>query len=524
MDENKKELSKIWFPEGTKIKLNHMNDQTKPVPEGTIGTVKFVDDEGTIHMQWENGSSLALILGEDDFEVVEENTMEKPFSRTILYYKNFAFGNNDQVYESSIKELKKEIETRWFYHAEANINSKDEESYKNFIDWTRMVIQIHDMDDEEFVDKILKRHSNYPPIEDVGFRFINDSCDVFKSEVLNHLLYEAQKITCPEENMNVLGMIIEKCSDLIDMSNEQFFKTYDKLNNENKELNIKNYTNAILKDVKENASYNKYTIVQGYDNKTNIEFWNDYNERVEELDVNHFRAKLINDYLQFAENNIGSNMDEEEKKSFKGWIKCSLDFLKMPYQKFAESIEQNKYDNEFLVFKKFHDKNSVLKTLKLTSIDGTAYLTTKMLGDVTNQEDEIKHNNEIEHFQIFLNKYVPDYKCYIFPHYADVGHKNRIMDVYNDNLHNTLENIFETADIHSGIDLKFNELGDLVLRCYGNMYHYVPDNVTLETITDYHIVPVDNNNEKINLYEEIFGNDEQELQQSQKENDYELEQ
>ena len=140
MDENKKELSKIWFPEGTKIKLNHMNDQTKPVPEGTIGTVKFVDDEGTIHMQWENGSSLALILGEDDFEVVEENTMEKPFSRTILYYKNFAFGNNDQVYESSIKELKKEIETRWFYHAEANINSKDEESYKNFIDWTRMVI------------------------------------------------------------------------------------------------------------------------------------------------------------------------------------------------------------------------------------------------------------------------------------------------------------------------------------------------------------------------------------------------
>ena len=27
--------------------------------------------------------------------------------------------------------------------------------------------------------------------------------------------------------------------------------------------------------------------------------------------------------------------------------------------------------------------------------------------------------------------------------------------------------IFETADIHSGIDLKFNELGDLVLDAMG---------------------------------------------------------
>lgn len=58
MDENKKELSKIWFPEGTKIKLNHMNDQTKPVPEGTIGTVKFVDEVQFIC----NGKMVVLLL------------------------------------------------------------------------------------------------------------------------------------------------------------------------------------------------------------------------------------------------------------------------------------------------------------------------------------------------------------------------------------------------------------------------------------------------------------------------------
>lgn len=284
-----------------------------------------------------------------------------------------------------------------------------------------------------------------------------------------------------------------------------FFKTFDKLNSENKELNVKNFTNVILEDAKENASYNKYTIVQNYDNNVNIQFWNDYLQCIEDLDINCFRTKLINEYLQFAENNIGSNMDQVEKDSFKGWIKCALDVLKMNYEKFSETVEQNKYDNEFLVFKEFHDKNSDLKTLKLTDINGTAFLTSKMLGDVTNQEEETKHNNEIENFQIYINKYIPDYKCYIFPYYVDDGHKNKILDVYNDKLHTTLENILESADIHSGIDLKFNELGDLVLKCYGSMYHYVPDNVTLETVTEYHIIPVNDNNERINLYEDVFG-------------------
>ena len=44
-----------------------MNDPYAPVPPGTEGTVDFIDDACGIHMQWDNGRSLALIPGEDLF-------------------------------------------------------------------------------------------------------------------------------------------------------------------------------------------------------------------------------------------------------------------------------------------------------------------------------------------------------------------------------------------------------------------------------------------------------------------------
>lgn len=55
------------YPEGTKIRLIHMDDEYHPVPDGTIGTVTYVDDIGTIHMRWNTGSSLGLVPGEDRF-------------------------------------------------------------------------------------------------------------------------------------------------------------------------------------------------------------------------------------------------------------------------------------------------------------------------------------------------------------------------------------------------------------------------------------------------------------------------
>ena len=55
------------YPPGTRLQLLRMNDPYLPVPSGTRGTVQCVDDLGQFQMRWDNGRSLALIPGEDDF-------------------------------------------------------------------------------------------------------------------------------------------------------------------------------------------------------------------------------------------------------------------------------------------------------------------------------------------------------------------------------------------------------------------------------------------------------------------------
>ena len=68
---NDEELEKLRakYPKGTKIRLIRMNDP-QPVPSGTIGEVALIDDAGNLHMIWQNGRSLAIIEGVDDFEVI----------------------------------------------------------------------------------------------------------------------------------------------------------------------------------------------------------------------------------------------------------------------------------------------------------------------------------------------------------------------------------------------------------------------------------------------------------------------
>ena len=68
------------YPVGTRIVLHRMDDPYAPIPPGTKGTVAYVDDMGQIGVNWDNGSGLSLVPGEDSFSKVSgpEKTKPKP--------------------------------------------------------------------------------------------------------------------------------------------------------------------------------------------------------------------------------------------------------------------------------------------------------------------------------------------------------------------------------------------------------------------------------------------------------------
>lgn len=66
---------KKMYSKGTRVILKQMEDDYA-VPPLTKGTVDFVDDEGTIFVEWDNGSNLGLIYGIDDFEIINENEIK----------------------------------------------------------------------------------------------------------------------------------------------------------------------------------------------------------------------------------------------------------------------------------------------------------------------------------------------------------------------------------------------------------------------------------------------------------------
>lgn len=76
----KVEQIKENYPVGTRIELIELNDPYANIETGTQGTVKFVDGVGTLHMEWDNGRTLGIILDEDKFKVLSrpQETEEKP--------------------------------------------------------------------------------------------------------------------------------------------------------------------------------------------------------------------------------------------------------------------------------------------------------------------------------------------------------------------------------------------------------------------------------------------------------------
>ena len=69
---SKEELKKLKsiYKIGIRVKLVKMNDIQAP-KIGTLGTVRAVDDIGTVFVRWDNGSGLGVVYGQDECLILD---------------------------------------------------------------------------------------------------------------------------------------------------------------------------------------------------------------------------------------------------------------------------------------------------------------------------------------------------------------------------------------------------------------------------------------------------------------------
>ena len=74
MSKGRIEFYKEHYPVGTRVHLDSMGDDPRPVPAGTKGTVVAVDDMGTVHVNFDNGRALGVCPEVDKFHKITEQT------------------------------------------------------------------------------------------------------------------------------------------------------------------------------------------------------------------------------------------------------------------------------------------------------------------------------------------------------------------------------------------------------------------------------------------------------------------
>lgn len=67
-----KRIKESYLP-GMRIRLIKMDDFQAP-PVGTEGTIRGVDDIGSVMVAWDTGSGLSVVLGHDEIEIIPDST------------------------------------------------------------------------------------------------------------------------------------------------------------------------------------------------------------------------------------------------------------------------------------------------------------------------------------------------------------------------------------------------------------------------------------------------------------------
>ncbi|MGE5417487.1 MAG: DUF4314 domain-containing protein [Acidobacteriota bacterium] len=60
-----------YYPPGTRVELVRMEDPYTRLKPGDRGTVTVIDDTGTVFVDWDSGSKLGVVSGEDEIKKID---------------------------------------------------------------------------------------------------------------------------------------------------------------------------------------------------------------------------------------------------------------------------------------------------------------------------------------------------------------------------------------------------------------------------------------------------------------------
>ena len=70
------------YPPGTRVEVVSLCNEEEHLKPGTKGTVVGVDDQPALLVNWDNGGSLSLLIGQDQFRVVSEQEQSPAMTMT----------------------------------------------------------------------------------------------------------------------------------------------------------------------------------------------------------------------------------------------------------------------------------------------------------------------------------------------------------------------------------------------------------------------------------------------------------
>lgn len=76
------ERMRAQYPPGTRVEVVSLCNEEEHLKPGMKGTVVGVDDQPALLVNWDNGGSLSLLIGQDQFRVVSEQEQSPAMTMT----------------------------------------------------------------------------------------------------------------------------------------------------------------------------------------------------------------------------------------------------------------------------------------------------------------------------------------------------------------------------------------------------------------------------------------------------------